>query len=335
MAHASSWSCVIMSSEPGVEHYHPIDIKILDKKSDLAFNIFSKVQDDSEDRFVLYASKEPRYREKVRELLQSSDFMEELYIHEEDLTLYFDHATNSLRDYVINSDAPPEKKMEKVYDLSRDVTQQFFDANASPEILRGSDKVVDLMGKCLDNNELGFYGLTKIMEKDYYTYTHSINVGLYCMSFAPKVGIPADEVHELGLGGMLHDVGKSKIPREIINKKGALTEEEFEVVKKHTQSGEEVMGELGCYGEKVTQMVGQHHEKHNGTGYHRGLAGNDIALFARICKLADVYDALTTRRSYKKSLKTLEALTIMKSKMEHEFDPKLLNAFIRFMGPQG
>jgi HD-GYP domain-containing protein (c-di-GMP phosphodiesterase class II) len=155
------------------------------------------------------------------------------------------------------------------------------------------------------------------------------------MSFAPKVGIPADEVHELGLGGMLHDVGKSKIPREIINKEGALTEEEFEVVKKHTQSGEEVMKELGCYGEKAIQMVGQHHEKYNGKGYHRGLTGNDIALFARICKLADVYDALTTRRSYKKSLKTLEALTIMKSKMEHEFDPKLLNAFIRFMGPQG
>ena len=77
-----------MSSEHGVEHYHPIDAKILDKKSDLVFNIFSKVQDDSEDRFILYASKEPRYREKVRELLQSSDFTEELYIHEEDLTLY-------------------------------------------------------------------------------------------------------------------------------------------------------------------------------------------------------------------------------------------------------
>ena len=82
--------------------------------------------------------------------------------------------------------------MAKVYDLSQDVTRQFFDANSSPEILRGSDLVVDLMEKCLGNNELGFYGLTKIMEKDYYTYTHSINVGLYCMSFALNLGMPAD-----------------------------------------------------------------------------------------------------------------------------------------------
>ena len=81
------------------------------------------------------------------------------------------------------------------------------------------------MGKCLSDNKLGFHGLSKIMGKDHYTYTHSINVGLYCMSFALKIGMPADEVHELGLGGMLHDVGKSKLPQDIINKKGALTEE--------------------------------------------------------------------------------------------------------------
>jgi len=101
----------------------------------------------------------------VRELLQSPDFMEDLFIHEDDLSLYFDHATNSLRDYVLNSDASPEKKLEKVYDLSRDVTRRFFDANSSPEILRGSDQVVDLMEKCLSNNELGFYGLDPTPEK--------------------------------------------------------------------------------------------------------------------------------------------------------------------------
>ncbi len=224
--------------------------------------------------------------------------------------------------------------MEKVYDLSRDVTHQFFEANSSPEILRGSGQVVELMEKCLSDNKLGFHGLSKIMEKDYYTYTHSINVGLYCMSFALNIGMPPDEVHELGLGGMLHDAGKSSIPQEIINKKGALTEEEFQMIKNHTSSGMEVIRGLGCYGEKVIQMVGQHHEKYNGEGYHQGLVGDDIALFARICKLTDVYDALTTRRSYKKSLKTIEALTIMKTKMGHEFDPKLLNSFIRMMGPQ-
>ena len=81
-------------------------------------------------------------------------------------------------------------------------------------------------------------------------------------------------------------------------------------------------------------MVGQRHEKFDEEGYHQGLAGEIISLFARICKLTDVYDELTTRRSHKKSLKTIEALTIMKPNMRHEFNPKLLNAFMRMMKPQ-
>ena len=89
-----------MPLEESVENFHPIDINIFDKNTDLVFNIFYKAQDASEDRFVLYASKEPRYRDKVRELLQSPEFLEELYIHEDDLTLYFKHATNSLREYI-------------------------------------------------------------------------------------------------------------------------------------------------------------------------------------------------------------------------------------------
>jgi putative nucleotidyltransferase with HDIG domain len=318
----------------GRENFYPIDTKIMDKNVDLVFNIFSKVQDASEDRYVLYASKDPRYCDKVRELLRSSDFNEELYIHDEDLALYFEHATNFLSDYVLNSQDTPEKKMAKVYDLSKDVTRQFFEANSNPEILRGSDQVVELMEKCLSNRELGFHGLSKIMAKDYYTYTHSINVGIYCMSFGLKMGLSGEDVHELGLGGMLHDVGKSVAPKEILNKQGSLTDAEFEVIKEHTFDGEKILRDLGCYGEKVVQMAGQHHERYCGGGYHQGLAGEEISLFARICKLTDIYDALTTRRSYKKALKSIEALTIMTSKMRDELDPKLLNSFIRMLGPK-
>ena len=81
-------------------------------------------------------------------------------------------------------------------------------------------------------------------------------------------------------------------------------------------------------------MVGQHHEKFHGEGYSQDLAGEDTSLLARICKLTDVYDALTTRRSYKSSLEIMEAFTIMKPKMRHEFDPKLLNAFMCKVVPE-
>ena len=94
------WWGGIRSSEYSAKKFHPIDINILDANADLVFNVFCKVQDTSEDRFVLYASKKPRYRNKWRELLQSPAFLEELYIHEDDLTLYFKHATNPLGEYM-------------------------------------------------------------------------------------------------------------------------------------------------------------------------------------------------------------------------------------------
>ena len=96
----------------------------------------------------------------------------------------------------------------------------------------------------------------------------------------------------------------------------------------------EVIRGLGCYGIKSLANGSQHHEKYDGEHNHHGLDGEDISLFARICKLTDVHDALTIRRSYKRSLKTMEALTIMKLKMRHETDPKLLNALMLTMVPE-
>jgi HD-GYP domain-containing protein (c-di-GMP phosphodiesterase class II) len=113
-----------------------------------------------------------------------------------------------------------------------------------------------------------------------------------------------------------------------------LTEDEFQVIKNHTKEWYGSYQRVGMLWRKSRANVRPHHEKFDGEAYHQGLASEDISLFARICKLTDIYDALTTRRSYKRSLKTMEALTIMKPKMRHEFDPKLLNAFMLMMLPE-
>ena len=316
------------------QSYRLIDTKLLDSTADLVFDIYYKSEGYGETRFVKFASKDPAHRAKVRQLLESDELMEDLYIHEDDMVRYFENATNTLRSFVDDPKISVEKKLAKVYDVSKDTTQQFFEVNANPEILRVSGQVVELMDNCLSQKGFGFYGLSKIVSKDYYTYTHSINVGLYCMTFGLKVGLLPAEVQELGLGGMLHDVGKAKIPHKIIRKDGKLTTEEFENMKTHTKLGEDIIRELGCYGTKVIEMVGQHHEKFNGGGYHQGLEKDDIPYFAKICKITDVYDALTTRRSYKKALPPITALTLMKKEMFEEFDPKLLLMFISMMGPE-
>jgi putative two-component system response regulator len=113
-----------------------------------------------------------------------------------------------------------------------------------------------------------------------------------------------------------------------------LRDDEFQVIKNYTKEWHENYQSVGILWRKSHANVRPHHEKFDGEAYHQGLASEAISLFARICKLTDVHDALTIRRSYKRSLKTMEALTIMKLKMRHETDPKLLNTFMLMMLPE-
>jgi HD-GYP domain-containing protein (c-di-GMP phosphodiesterase class II) len=227
-----------------------------------------------------------------------------------------------------------EKKARKVYDVSKNIMKEFFENNASEKVLRSSDEVMEIMEECFQDYDIGFYGISKITNKDYYTYTHSVNVGLYCMTYGVKIKMNHDEVRMLGLGGMLHDVGKSKVSNDILNKKGLLTPQEFDIVKHHAPLGGEILSNMSCYNHAVVDMATQHHEKFKGGGYPRGIVGDEISYFARICKVMDVYDALTTRRSYKKAMNPFDTLTLMKKQMSDEFDARILDNFIHYMGPE-
>lgn len=313
--------------------YRKISLEFLSKSGGESFDIYYKTNSLGQTKFVKFASSDPKHQEKVQRLLESGEATDDFYIEEGDLFKYYQHATQSLRAIVSSSKVPLQEKTKKVYDVSKNIMHEFFENNASSKILSASDEVVEVMESCFSEGDVGFYGISQITNKDYYTYTHSVNVGLYCMTYGIKIGMSHAEAKELGLGGMLHDVGKSKINEALINKNGKLTEEEFEEMKKHSPEGERMLVEMNCYGHAVIQMAGQHHEQWNGGGYPNNLVGEDIAMPARVCKVMDVYDALTTRRSYKKAMSAFDTLTLMKKQMASQFDPKVLDNFIRLMGP--
>lgn len=315
------------------EHFRPIDLEFLKVGGTECFDIFYKTQSFGSTQFIKFASSHPSHQEKIRKLLQSGETNEEFFIREADLSKYHIQATKSLRNMISNPEIPFQEKTQKIYDVSKGIMKEFFDNNASQKILQTSEEVMDIMEKCLSENKAGFHSLALITNKDYYTYTHSVNVGLYCMSYGIKTKMGPNDTRDLGLGGMLHDVGKSKISASIINKNGKLTDKEFETIKSHSSQGVEILESMKCYGPNVIRMAGEHHEKFKGQGYPKGLVGEEISNFARICKVMDVYDALTTRRSYKKALASFDALTIMGKQMEDEFDFDILKNFVRFMGP--
>ncbi|MDP6365233.1 MAG: HD domain-containing phosphohydrolase [Nitrospinota bacterium] len=170
---------------------------------------------------------------------------------------------------------------------------------------------------------------------DYYTYTHSVHVYIYSSMLTREIIGDENEalLKELGVGFLLHDIGKKGISPEILNKKGKLDDDEWEEIKKHPATGYDLLTEIsGGLTEEVTQIVLQHHEKIDGSGYPKGLKEIDIGRFGRIYCIVDVYDALTTKRSYKEAMSKMTAFTITQDSPGH-FDEKLLARFIRLAVP--
>lgn len=146
---------------------------------------------------------------------------------------------------------------------------------------------------------------------DNYIFAHSFNVALYSTALAMKAGYGDKEVLEIGLGAMLHDVGKMMIPLEVLNKPGELSEEEYDVVKKHTEYGFEILRRQDDIPLLAAHCAFQHHERSDGSGYPRNLKGEEIHPYARIMAVCDVFDALTTHRTYRKPMLPHEAMEIL------------------------
>ena len=172
--------------------------------------------------------------------------------------------------------------------------------------------------------------LNKLKVADEYTYSHCINVSLYSMLLGKWLELPESEIRLLIIAGILHDVGKSKIPNEILNKRGPLSKEEFEVIKTHPLLGYEIIKDNTDINERVKDAVLMHHEKENGTGYPYGIKSVGISSYAKIVSIADAYDAITSERIYKKrqtpfdTFREFERIGIV----EGHYDPGILLTFI-------
>lgn len=170
--------------------------------------------------------------------------------------------------------------------------------------------------------------LTDIRVHDEYTFAHSVNVAMLSGMLGRLANLPEGGVQELTMGGLLHDLGKIIVPPEILNKRGRLTQNEFDIIKHHPEAGFSKIRAMSLPDAPILGIVAlQHHEHMNGKGYPGGRQGTDIHLYGRICAIADVYDALTSRRPYKKAYSPAVAYNIMVNCSEGQFDKRLLKLF--------
>ena len=174
---------------------------------------------------------------------------------------------------------------------------------------------------------------TVIEAKDPYTGGHTWRVSRYARTLAEEIGLTQDEVFIIHFGSLMHDIGKVSIPDPILNKKDKLTNAEYEIIKKHPETGLMLMRDHPL-GALTLDIVASHHERFDGRGYPRGLAGNNISLFARIVAIADTFDAMTSARPYQAGMSADAAYQLIAQESGRQFDPLLVSAFLQ-LGRRG
>jgi putative nucleotidyltransferase with HDIG domain len=188
--------------------------------------------------------------------------------------------------------------------------------------------VVEEISASVLRNAHALIGVTRLKSKHEYTYLHSVAVCALMINFARELDLEESIVRDLGMAGLLHDIGKMGVPDEVLNKPGPLDDAEIAIVRAHPIEGHRILTEAGEAPELALEVCLHHHEKMDGTGYPDGLSGETISLASRMGAICDVYDALTSHRAYKQAWAPVEAITAMAS-WEGHFDQPLLFRFMQ------
>lgn len=199
-----------------------------------------------------------------------------------------------------------------------------------------SDKVIEVVNKIV-NDILSLddiiINLMDIKSCDNYTFLHSVNVCVLSIATGVELKLNYDELKELGIGALLHDIGKVLIPPQILQKNSALTDEEYEVIKQHSIFGYNILKTIPQISEKSAMVALCHHERFDGNGYNKGLRQNEIHIYSRIVSVADIFDALTSDRIYRKKISTIQAIDYLTVIAALSLDAEVLNCFTKIIPP--
>lgn len=194
------------------------------------------------------------------------------------------------------------------------------------------EPVVQNITESIFRNSGALIGMLRIKTRDDYTFLHSVSVCALMVAFCRSAGMDEETVRQAGIGGLLHDIGKSRISDDILNKPGKLTEEEYAVMQRHPEFGHEILSGIPGVGPIPLDITLHHHERHDGSGYPKRIAGQEISPFAQMAAIVDVYDAITSDRVYHKGLPPAEALRRIYEWSRHHFNPAQVHAFLRCVG---
>ncbi len=222
----------------------------------------------------------------------------------------------------------------KICAQSKQAVASMFHEARMGKALNASDAlpVVDEITTSVVRNPGALISLARLKNKDNYTYMHSVAVCALMVSLSRQLGLGEEETRQAGMAGLMHDIGKTMTPLEVINKPGKLTEAEFQVMKNHPIEGHVILLESNGISDIVLHVCLHHHEKEDGSGYPSKLANGQIDLYSKMGMVCDIYDAITSFRAYKNGWEPAEAIRKMAEWSHRHFDQLIFHAFVKSIG---
>ncbi len=315
------------STEQRRVSFIPINKRVLELADKIDFQIFSA---DKKTHMSLFLQADSVIDQEKKSKLKH---IEKVFTLESQKEKYNNFLEKHIQDILKNSTLSLDEKTDIIYEASTDLTKQLY---SNPDSLRNSKLAQNIINPVLEtvlHNEDTISSYLKIIEYDYYTHTHSLNVSVYALCLGAELQLKKERLTALGKAALLHDIGKSRIDPKIVNKKGALTDDEYETMKKHPDYGYILAKKYNITDKDILDGIKHHHEKIDGLGYPNHLKKDQLGLFPRVISVCDVFDALTTQRSYKKAMHSYDALMLMKTNMNSHFDNNILNSFIKMLHP--
>ena len=203
--------------------------------------------------------------------------------------------------------------------------------NGSVGVQEARETVSPMIDSIVDDPR-ALLSLVNLKNADNYTFMHSVNVTILALSLTVYLGAPREVLDELGVGALMHDIGKTHTPIAVLHKPAPLSDHEMTIMRRHPVEGARILTASGGYSELALSIVLDHHEDISGNGYPCGKRGGDISVCAQITSIADIYDALTTERPYRRALSHMEALTLMKNNFVASLNQGYLSHFMAMLG---
>lgn len=308
--------------------FFPVSPLILVPEALGEFSVYLRQGDD----FVLYARSGEKFTVGQRVKLFESG-VGEVYVQTVEKPSFDRYVETNLGGILLDESLPLRERSRLFYESTAGVICDAFNEKLPPRLMEEKfRRIENVVRQSLDflRDDRALKTIAPFISHDYKTYTHSLQVFVYALSLLSCFDVPEEEHYEYGLGAMLHDIGKTRIPLKVLNKRGALNPEERALVETHPVQGVALCAGLDI-SQKTFNCVLFHHERVDGAGYPSGIGGEDIPLAVKCISIADVFDALTSNRPYAPAMRAYDALILMRHEMIGAFDMGVYKRFIEML----